>query len=71
MSNGSMAGAIVLVLLVVLRLGMRAGIGLEATALGVNAALLTDVSIVFSALLFSTRSLEIYLRARNVMKDRS
>ena len=71
MSNGSMAGAIVLVLLVVLRLGLRAGIGLEATALGVNAALLTDVSIVFSALLFSTRSLEIYLRARNVMKDRS
>lgn len=67
MSSGSMAGAIVLVLLVVLRLGMRAGTGLEAAALHVNAALLADVSIVFTALLFSVRGLEIFLRARRMM----
>ena len=70
MSSGSMAGAIVLVLLVVLRLGLRAGIGLEAAALHVNAALLTDVSIVFTALLFSVRGLEIFLRARRLMPQK-
>ena len=52
---------IVLVLLLVLRLGMRAGIGLEAAALHVNAALLTDIFIVFTALLFSVQGLEIFL----------
>jgi len=70
MSSGSMAGVIVLALLVVLRLGLRAGIGLEAAALHVNAALLTDVSIVFTALLFSVRGLEIFLRARRMMPEK-
>ena len=70
MSSGSMAGVIVLALLVVLRLGMRAGIGLEAAALHLNAALLTDVSIVFTALLFSVRGLEIFLRARQLMPQK-
>jgi hypothetical protein len=70
MSSGSMAGVIVLALLVVLRLGMRAGIGLEAAALHINAALLTDVSIVFTALLFSVRGLEIFLRARRMMPEK-
>jgi hypothetical protein len=69
MSSGSQAGMIVLVLLLVLRLGMRAGIGLEAAALHVNAALLTDIFIVFTALLFSVQGLEIFLRARQVMKE--
>ncbi|HWY62248.1 MAG TPA: hypothetical protein VNW15_10145 [Rhizomicrobium sp.] len=68
MSSGSQAGMIVLVLLIVFRLGMRAGIGLEAEALHVNAALLTDVFIVFTALLFSVRGLEIFLRAQAMMK---
>jgi hypothetical protein len=67
MSSGSQAGMIVLVLLLVLRIGMRAGNGAEAQALHVNAALLTDVFIVFTALLFSVRGLEIYLRARRLM----
>jgi len=33
----------------------------------VNTFLVTDVSIVFSALLFSVRGLEIFLRARRIM----
>ena len=70
MSRGSQAGVIVLVLLLVLRLGIRAGVGLEAAALHVPAALLTDVFIVFAALLFSTQGLEIFLRARRVMKEK-
>jgi Protein of unknown function (DUF1453) len=68
MSTGSQAGMIVLVLLIVFRLGMRAGIGLEAEALHINAALLTDIFIVFTALLFSVRGLEIFLRAQAMMK---
>jgi hypothetical protein len=71
MSSGSMAGMIVLALLVVLRLGMRAGAGMEAAALHVDVTLLADVSIVFSALLFSVRGLEIYLRAQRMMKARA
>jgi hypothetical protein len=70
MSSGSTAGVIVLLLLVVLRLGMRAGVGVEAAALHVKAAVLTDVFIVFAALLFSVRGLEIFLRAQQVMKTR-
>ena len=71
MSTGSQAGMIVLVLLLVLRIGMRAGIGMEAQALHINAALITDVSIVFTALLFSVRGLEIFLRARRIMGQSS
>jgi hypothetical protein len=62
---------IVFVLLLVFRLGMRAGIGLEAQTLHVNAALLTDIFIVFSALLFSVRGLEIFLRARRITKNQA
>ena len=70
MSSGSQAAMIVLVLLLALRLGMRAGIGLEAAALHVNAALLTDIFIVFTALLFSVQGLEIFLRARRMMIEK-
>jgi len=70
MSSGSQAAMIVLVLLLALRLGMRAGIGLEAAALHVNSALLTDIFIVFTALLFSVQGLEIFLRARRMMIEK-
>ena len=71
MSSGSQAGMIVFVLLLVFRLGMGAGIGLEAQTLHVNAALLTDIFIVFSALLFSVRGLEIFLRAQRITKNQA
>jgi hypothetical protein len=71
MSKGSQAGVIVLVLLILFRLGMRAGIRLEAQEMHLNAALLTDVLIVFTALLFSVQGLEIYLRAQLLMKQRA
>ena len=70
-SSGSQAGMIVLALLLVFRLGMRAGIGLEAEALHLNAALLTDIFIVFTALLFAVRGLEIYLRARRLVQEQA
>jgi hypothetical protein len=71
MSRGSQAGMIVLVLLILVRVGMRAGIGMEAQALNLNAAMLTDVLIVFTASLFSVRGLEIFLRARALMKPQA
>jgi hypothetical protein len=71
MSSGSQAGMIVLVLLVAVRLGIRAGIGLEAQTLHLNVALLTDLLIVFTAALFSVRGLEIFLRAQRLMKKQA
>jgi hypothetical protein len=67
MQTGSMAGMMVLVTLVVLRLGLRTGLRMEAGAWHLNVLMLTDISIVFSALLFAVRGLEIFLRARRVM----
>lgn len=67
MQTGSMAGLIVLIVLVVLRLGLRTGLAVEANAWHINVLLITDASILFSALLFSVRGLEIFLRARRVM----
>jgi hypothetical protein len=69
MSSGSQAGMIVLVLLILVRYGVRAGIGLEAQTMHLNAVMLTDLLIVFTAALFSVRGLEIFLRARQMMKS--
>ena len=68
LSQTSPGPTTLLMLLVVLRLGMRAGIGFEGATLHANGRLLTDLSIVFTALLFSVRGLEIFLRARRLMK---
>jgi len=67
MQSGSMAGMMVFLVLLLLRLGLRAGLGLEAGAWHINMLLVTDASIIFSALLFAVRGLEIYLRARRIM----
>jgi len=45
------------------RLGLRTGLTLEAGAWHISMLLITDVSILLSALLFAVRGLEIYLRA--------
>ncbi len=71
MSRGSQAGMLVLVLLLVFRIGMRAGIDMEAAALHMSAALLTDILIVFTVLLFAVRGLEIFLRARQLMRAKA
>ena len=71
MSKGSQAGMVVLVVLVLFRYGVRAGIGMERQAMHLDVALFTDLSIVFSALLFSARGLEIYLRAQPLLRYRT
>lgn len=67
MQTGSLAGMIVLVLLILLKLGLRFGLQAGAPSLHLNAVLIADISICFSAMLFAVRGLEIFLRARRVM----
>jgi|ERR1700722_2922056 len=68
MSTSSQAGMLVLIALVLFRYGIRAGAGLEQAAMHLDVALVTDISITFSALLFSARGLEIYLRAQKLLQ---
>lgn len=68
MSTDSQAGVAVLVALVMFRYGIRAGIGTGQGALHLDVAAFADISIIFSALLFSARGLEIYLRARKLLQ---
>jgi hypothetical protein len=67
MAKGGQAAMLVLVMLVVMRLGLRSGLQLEAKQWHIDAILITDESILFSALLFGVRGLEMFLRARKVM----
>jgi hypothetical protein len=67
MQTGSLAGMIVLLVLIVLKLGFRFGLQAGAPQLHINAVLITDISICFSAMLFAVRGLEIFLRARQIM----
>jgi hypothetical protein len=67
MVKGGQAAMLVLVVLILFRLGLRAGLQVEATAWHLDMLLISDASIVFTALLFSVRSVEMYLRARRVM----
>jgi hypothetical protein len=69
MTRGSQAALIVMVLLLALRVGLRAGLNLEAAAWHLDAVLITDGFIVFAAFLFGVRGLEMYLRARRVLAE--
>jgi hypothetical protein len=71
MQTGSLAGMIVFLFLVLLKLGLRFGLKEGAPSLHLNAVLITDVSICFSAMLFAVRGLEIYLRGQRIMGDRT
>jgi hypothetical protein len=67
MVKGSQAAILVVAALVFFRMGLRTGLGVEAQAWHLNMLLVSDISIVFTALLFSLRSVEMYLRAKQVM----
>ncbi len=71
MQTGSLAGMIVFLALVALKLGLRFGLKAGAPSLHLSAVLITDVSICFSAMLFAVRGLEIYLRAQRIMGERA
>ncbi len=69
MQTGSLAGMIVLLILIALKLGLRFGLQAGAPSLHLNAVLITDISICFSAMLFAVRGLEIFLRAQRIMGE--
>jgi len=66
MVKGSQAAMLVLVVLILVREALRAGAA-EADAWHLDALLISDASIVFTAALFTARSVEMYLRAKRVM----
>ena len=69
MTRGSQAALIVMILLLALRVGLRAGLRMEAASWHLDAVLITDGFIVFTAFLFGVRGLEMYLRARKVLAE--
>ncbi len=69
MTRGSMAAMVVIVVLILFRVGLRTGLQLEGRALHLDVLLISDASIVFTALLFTVRSLEMWLRAKKVMEQ--
>jgi hypothetical protein len=67
MVRGSQAAILVLAALILFRMGLRTGLSMEARAGHISMLLVSDLSIVFAALLFTMRSVEMYLRAKRVM----
>jgi hypothetical protein len=67
MVRGGQAALLVMVVLILFRTGLRTGLAVEGQAWHLDVLLLSDASIVFTALLFTLRSIEMYIRARAVM----
>lgn len=67
MVRGGQAAVLALGVLILFRFGLRTGLTVEAKAGHLNMLLFSDISIVFTALLFTLRSVEMYLRAKRVM----
>jgi hypothetical protein len=67
MAKGSVAGMMIIVALVAVKLGLKPALAAEGPALHLDMLLVTDALIVFSAALFTARAVEIWLRARRVM----
>ena len=67
MVTGGQAAMLVLVALILFRTGLRAGVTAQAQAWHLDALLISDALIVFSAALFTLRSIEMYIRAKRVM----
>lgn len=69
MMRGSQAALIMMVVLLAVRTGLRAGVRMEGAALHLDAAMITDLFIVFGATMFGLRGLEMFLRARRVLAE--
>lgn len=67
MVRGGQGAMLVLVVLILIRLGLRTGLSIQAKAWHLDMVLFANASIVFSALLFTMRSVEMYIRARRVL----
>lgn len=69
MATGGQSAMIVLLGLVLVRMGLNAGLRFEAEEWHIDVVLISDASIVFAAFLFAARGLEMFLRARRVMAE--
>ena len=69
MARGNSLAILVLVLLILVKLGLRPLLAAEGGTMHLDVLMITDASIVFSVALFGVRSLEMYLRARRVMAN--
>jgi Protein of unknown function (DUF1453) len=67
MTRGNGAAMMVLLLLILVKMGLRPLMAAEGGTMHLDVQTITDASIMFSVALFSVRSLEMYLRARKVM----
>ena len=67
MVQGGQAAALVMLALILGRSGINTGVRLEGEAWHLDVLLITDALIVFTAALFTLRSIEMYLRAKRVM----
>jgi len=68
MVTGSQLALLVLAVLILIRLGLKTGLEVEGQAWHLDALLISDALIVFSASLFTLRAAEMYLRAKRVMR---
>ena len=68
MTRGNVAAMMVLVVLILFKLGLRPLLAAEGGALHLDVLVITDASIVFSVALFTARSVEMWLRARAIMR---
>ena len=68
MVTGSQLALLVLAVLILFRLGLKTGLDVEGQAWHLDALLISDALIVFSASLFTLRAAEMYLRAKRVMR---
>ena len=67
MVTGGQMAILVLGVLILFRTGLRAGVEAEAATWHLDAVLISDALIVFSAALFTLRSIEMYIRAKRVI----
>lgn len=67
MVQGGQAAVLVMLALILGRSGINTGLRMEGQAWNLDVLLITDALIVFTAVLFMARSVEMYLRARRVM----
>ena len=67
--KGGVAAILVLVVLILFRMGLRTGLAVEGRAWHLDAVLISDALIIFSAALFTLRAVEMYMRAHRVMEQ--
>jgi hypothetical protein len=71
MTKGNVAAMMVLVVLILFKLGLRPLLAYEGAGWHLDVLLITDASIVFSVALFTARSVEMWLRAKTIMRGQA